>query len=236
MEHPLSGAYARAHRAEEHLADLRHLVEAFWKTQVNHILTDFNPTVKQVGITVGKLDPPPVAAAIRCGEIIYNLRTALDYLVFELALLDTGSIQKGTQFPIESSKEEGVRRQLRFCKGLNAEHRAVIEALQPYNGCEWTASLASLSNPDKHRHLTLMVHNSEALTRLTAGSPGTFDGLPGTVYRTSTADGHPQDMHVHVELIADVTFTDGTLVVETLEQVHREVVNTLETFKMEFET
>ncbi len=38
-------------------------------------------------------------------------------------------------------------------------------------------------------------------------------------------------MHVHVELIADVTFPDGTLVVETLEQLHHVVINTLETFK-----
>jgi hypothetical protein len=71
LEHPLGGAYARAHRAGEHLADLRHLVEAFWKTRVHHVLTDFNPKIKQVSMTVEKLDPPPVAAAIRCGEVIW---------------------------------------------------------------------------------------------------------------------------------------------------------------------
>ena len=73
LEHPLGRAYAQAHRAGEHLADLRHLVEAFWKTQVHHVITDFDPKTKQASMTVGKLGPSPVAAAaIRCGEIIYN--------------------------------------------------------------------------------------------------------------------------------------------------------------------
>jgi hypothetical protein len=34
------------------------------------------------------------------GEICYNLRSALDYLVFELAKHDSGTRQENTQFPI----------------------------------------------------------------------------------------------------------------------------------------
>lgn len=69
--------------------------------------------------------------AIRYGEIIYNLRAALDYLVFELTLMDTGAVQKDTQFPTESSKKDGFKQQSRFLKGLNAEHQAAIEARIP---------------------------------------------------------------------------------------------------------
>jgi hypothetical protein len=88
------------------------------------------------------------------GEIVYNLRSALDYLVFELAGLDSGCIIEGTQFPIERS-QKSFKWRVRggWLDVLNAAHVAAIEALQPYRGCQWAAVLQNLSNPDKHVHL-----------------------------------------------------------------------------------
>ena len=48
----------------------------------------------------------PAMLGILIGETIYNLRAILDYLVYELAILDSGQIQKGTQFPIEDTESE----------------------------------------------------------------------------------------------------------------------------------
>jgi hypothetical protein len=45
------------------------------------------------------------------------------------------------------------RRRNSWLAGLNDDHVDAIEAWQPYQGCEWTKHLASLSNIDKHNRL-----------------------------------------------------------------------------------
>ena len=88
------------------------------------------------------------------GEIFYNLRCASDYLVFELAKLDSGMEQNGTQFPIVDTKKDFEGRvKGPWLRGIKTAHVAEIERLQPYNGCTWTKRLRECSNPDKHRHL-----------------------------------------------------------------------------------
>src|SRR5207253_9743560 len=43
-------------------------------------------------------------APILIGEVCYNLRSALDYLIHELTNIDTGPPKHKTQFPIEDGK------------------------------------------------------------------------------------------------------------------------------------
>ena len=84
------------------------------------------------------------------GEVLYHLRTAQDYLVYNLAWLDTGAPQEHTAFPIVTGDKwnsEG-RRQV---KHLSSAHREAIRAYQPFAGCTWTSDLRELSNQDKHR-------------------------------------------------------------------------------------
>src|SRR5436309_1128025 len=85
----LDDAYLRVDRAQHHMVDLEHRLRRFSK-RTNLVLS---PTV------------PPICS-ILIGETIYNQRAALDYLIYELALLDSGRIQDGTQFPIESWPED----------------------------------------------------------------------------------------------------------------------------------
>src|SRR5204863_4438007 len=90
-------------------------------------------------------------------EMIYNLRAALDYVVFEPARFDSGQTQNGTQFPIEDKPEGFKGRQKTYLKGLTDPHVALVEEYQPCQGCNWTATLRDLSNPDKHRELHLLL-------------------------------------------------------------------------------
>lgn len=98
--------------------------------------------------------PPEIGILV--GETVYNLRAALDYLVYELAILDSGHVQEKTQFPIESCESEWESNQDRRLAGLNPTHKALIKCLQPYRECDWTGVLRDISNPDKHRTLTLV--------------------------------------------------------------------------------
>ena len=90
-------------------------------------------------------EPSPILP-LAVSDAIHNLRAALDYLVYELALHDSRAVQEGTQLPLEcvkSGKAPGGNDigfdavKSRFLKGVSTDHREAIERLQPYNGVEW---------------------------------------------------------------------------------------------------
>lgn len=114
---------------------------------------------------------PPPEIGITAGEVVYNLRAALDYLVFELATLGSGEVNMRTQFPIESTPEGFKARRHptkrgdpNWLTGVDCSHCAAIEALQPYNGVDWTEFLRDISNEDKHRTIPILAYASRAQT------------------------------------------------------------------------
>src|SRR5258708_33098135 len=150
--HPsLDRAIARISRAEEHLADLMRRTALRGQEQVNAMAIQPHPNEpKQILIKRGEV-PLDHGFSILVGEIVYNLRSALDYLTFELACLDTGLDIEGSQFPIESKRKRFKSRiNGGWLDGLNSAHVAAIEALQPYRGCQCAAILRAMSNPAKN--------------------------------------------------------------------------------------
>ncbi len=218
-------AQARVNRAEEHLADLKALVERVRKQYSDApIEDDFRLSMRGevFGIELGE---PMLGILI--GETVYNLRASLDYLVYALAQEDSGSFQNGTQFPIEDTPD-GFAGRLKqgFLKGINEAHKATIEGLQPYNGCNWTKTLRDLSNPDKHRHLVrLKGHHATWYREVPPPKTGTIALDPSVRY---------VDMETRRSL--DVTLADGTPIVDTLEQLKSEVANLLQAFDPDFKT
>jgi len=231
----LDRAFARVTRTEEQLADFVRQVARRGQEEINAITFKVDPNhPKQFAIDKPKL-PIDFGFSIRIGEIIYNLRAALDYLVFELAGLDSGRVIEGTQFPIEGSKK-GFKWRIRggWLDGLNAAHIAAIEALQPYRGCQWSAVLRDLSNPDKHIHL-IPSHAEHELTFhvVDAAHINDFADMPGAIRSAVTTDG--TEVYVKAMLATRIQFADGTPVIETLEEIKSQVARVLETFKPEFE-
>lgn len=158
----------RIQRSDEHLAELENQLFRFERPElIERISTDDPPkTTASVHfdneVELKLLDfilSPPIApdvppkVRILIGETAYNLIAALDYLVFVLARHDSGVEQDGTQFPVNMLKEHFARNRNTMLKGVSDEHVALIEGLQPYNGCTWTKRLKDLSNLDKHRKL-----------------------------------------------------------------------------------
>jgi hypothetical protein len=234
LRHPLDGCFKRVERAHEHLLDLKAQAEAVFRQQADTVVFEFDPNPPHKRITNISLPAETfygMQFGIVMGELCYNLRSALDYLVFELAILDSGAAQDGTQFPIVDAPEDFVRdAQRRWLKGINAAHVAAIERLQPYNGCNWARSLRECSNPDKHRHfmrsggnVTAWIYTS--LEHDLALISGYARKAPHPVFGSV-------DVKVHIS--GSVTFPDGTPVIETFEEIEREVTNTLVTFKPEF--
>ncbi|MCA1707798.1 MAG: hypothetical protein LC808_32810 [Actinobacteria bacterium] len=131
-------AYLRYERAREHLADLHSLVAAFtsdpqevWADEERYFLEDLYSYSERA---VERF-PIPFAIPVRVGEMLYNLRCALDYLVFALAWHDTGTEPTGKwakslQFPIESKPKEFERRRATRLEGVSNPHVAMIREYQ----------------------------------------------------------------------------------------------------------
>ena len=157
LPHPLQGAFDRIDRAEERMTDLKLEIHAYGERYANAVTVwpDAQQAAGFRAIHPSAADTIiPTTISILVGEIIYNLRAALDYLVFELALLDSGREQKKTQFLICNRKDDFTEQWCSRLKGINEAHVAAIEALQPYRGCHWTRWLQEISNPDKHQRFT----------------------------------------------------------------------------------
>ena len=109
--------------------------------------------------------------AVLLGDAIHNLRSALDHLIWQLVLLDTGKEGSNeNQFPIVSTgdrywsttKNGGPSTRDTRLRGVSEEHRAIIDACQPYRilrpkEVEALAALRDLSNHDKHRLLHVLL-------------------------------------------------------------------------------
>jgi hypothetical protein len=140
MNHPLDAAYLRVGRARHHLDELRREVEKVRCAYEAQLPSDFVSALRDnPSFQFPKYSFPPLCS-ILIGETAYNLRAALDYLVYELAWSNLEhEPEERTQFP--------DRR-----KGVSDKHSAM---LSKYDNVEWFSALADvLNNPDKHRRLT----------------------------------------------------------------------------------
>jgi hypothetical protein len=233
--HPLDGCQERARRADEHLAELEREIAIVFEKQANAVRFDLDPKPPHGATNVRR--PPETFFGMRVGtlvgEICYNLRCALDYLVYALAELDTGSPQKNTQFPIINSTKEFAGRGKTMLVGVNAVHVAAIERLQPYMGCAWTGRLRDISNMDKHRHLV----PGEGDNKITVHSWLEREADWSRIYGFQRKAKHPltgEAVDVKVHIASEVTFADGAPIINTLHEIKSGVAYCLADFKPEF--
>lgn len=231
MPPSLSDAYERLRRADTELDELEGVVERFKhenaKPAVYHpniqpseeIRKAAGPQVTFLGgaIEIREIDLP-VGTKPLVGTCIQNIRIPLDYLVYELAYLDSGSEQERTQFPIFWKRAFFRDREAEYLCGVNEAHRYAIELLQPYKGGKWLGTLAGLANPDKHKTL-LKVGNAASV------------GGTGKVRTERQADGtYRHEMKMDLQF-APVILLDGRPVVESLEQLKTHVRAVVDEFE-----
>jgi hypothetical protein len=161
----LSECRAKIQRAQEHSDSLQAIVTP--------VVMGDEPDFVQLS---AKLDPQSgyhvfrVAAiqedqrlrvGIILGDIVQNLRSALDYLFWQLychyiRVPRTDGEAKGVQFPIEDGPERFGNKRVHFHK-IPSPQWAVIDDAQPYNGADPSRdalrAIRELSNRDKHRAL-----------------------------------------------------------------------------------
>lgn len=224
----LTDAYVRLERADEHLREVRALAQEICTAQAEatrvHVARGKTLMPGELGqlFSVESANTPIAGRlGVLVGDSVNSLRSCLDYLVGELAELDSGRRKPRTQFPVEQSPNAFRSRRQTFLNGVSDAHVAQIEAWQPYNGTSWTAKLVRVSNWDKHNKLVLVAHDYL---------------IGGTVTQSVTSGSGDVELLFQMSLTPSlrVQLEDGLRLLETLDEVRIGVANTLEHFSSEF--
>jgi hypothetical protein len=168
MKPSLEPVNLKVERAKEHFEQLQSAVEAFRTTDPYGAVRYMNPkrTEEVVRARISKQPPPQLAIII--GDLLHNLRSALDHLVCQLVMANGKGSCSDTQFPICKERDEffGNPKVKKSPQSAKVQHVAsgaqtVIESLQPYNHLPVDDHplylLNRLNNRDKHRLLNLAV-------------------------------------------------------------------------------
>jgi len=139
--HPLTAVHLKLSRAREHIKTLDHELRSFFDVDAYPLERRFDEDTGWHSYHLRLLaKDPPEKFAVVAGEIVGHLRSSLDLLVYQLAILGGGRPGRTrTQFPIFTDHVEytktnrrGGSHRTRMLRGVSARHQAIIDGYQPY--------------------------------------------------------------------------------------------------------
>jgi hypothetical protein len=151
---------AKVERAYEHLHVLDAETAAFYEGTAAEgkpfvVESEFRPDSSEYVFSIEVEREPPLRLGLLLGDFAHNLRSALDHLVCQLALLNGESDCSTTQFPICPTPSRFKELAGNWLQGISARHRAAIEKTQPYESRKpedhALAILDWVDRIDKHR-------------------------------------------------------------------------------------
>lgn len=159
--HPLDGSRGKLVRAVQQAVHLQDHSAAY--AEMNpYILASKFENDAHYGYLSGR--PPPLYLGLILGEVVHDLRSALDQLAWQLAIKHVGPdtladprVGKLIVFPITSSPEAFAKHRAR--PYFDRDALTTMDGLQPYQNASSRlvnplAIVQEWSNTDKHRSLT----------------------------------------------------------------------------------
>jgi hypothetical protein len=169
MPATLVGVRNKIKRANNHLSELKVAIDR-WGTSEdknNLFVVNHQPERGLMVLRHGKVAPNDPDWPLIVGDIVHNLRSALDHLVCQLAILNGNDVSccDKTYFPICICKPDFAKAKRMVEPLISPEAFTSLEELQPYNaaniaGKEPTSSnlwiISKLDIVDKHRMLVVV--------------------------------------------------------------------------------
>lgn len=157
----LVGVHAKLLRAEYQLKQITSEADCLCSDVQHGIVREVREDVdKQVWVYRGEAPNAPICWSVIFGEILYNLRSALDHLVWQLVLANGETPGRHNAFPITNDVQGWERVKDNLLNGVSSRHKSMIGYLQPYTGginlpfdVSMLKFLDDLSNIEKHRYL-----------------------------------------------------------------------------------
>ena len=164
MPHPLDGIHVKLARAEELWNELGASLAQFLEGAPYRSEGAFDAETSEWVVRFRLDEEPPLRWGILIGDVVHNLRSALDHLAWQLVLVNGCEPTRRTQFPIYCDEARFSGRGQAQIAGMADEDKATIEELQPFRQRSERERphelmvLQYLSNVDKHRvvHTTLV--------------------------------------------------------------------------------
>jgi hypothetical protein len=223
--HPLYGAELRLARARQLIGTL-HRQYARWAN-----LHDKAEIAQRFDRDRGVLNLQPLIhpssvihvprMSLTVGEIAYNVRSALDFLVYSIARASNNGVEvDGTQFPMEDSESRywarwtgtDAKTQNKVARYLDKIPKDVADDLahyQPFANCGWIKLLRDISNRDKHRHL----HTLTTTTKLIPEQP---------IRRVIDPIKNAQSLHIDGQIEVSVFLPTGEDIVDAAHLIQSE--------------
>lgn len=159
MAHRLAGVLEKFNRSKHQFDELLAEIDAFFNAdpEPHFSLGEFDTNAWEWVERFQIREEPPLRFGVMFGDVLHNLRSSLDHLMWQVTLLDGATPDDATQFPIASKSEAQFNGMAASrIPGLSPEHRALVKRVQPYHAGDEAARhplsvLATLSNTDKHR-------------------------------------------------------------------------------------
>jgi len=163
--HPLDSAWEKFNRGELRAREISDLVGGFAKTKPYTVVEKIeDETGDKLFVVDGKPADPPLSISTTLGEVLYNLRSSLDHVAWQLVIANGKQpIEKTSAFPLI---DDPIKWDERFTRNkvsrMSDYARTLVKSVQPCFGSnphtnEWLSWLEDLTNIDKHRHLNLVV-------------------------------------------------------------------------------
>jgi hypothetical protein len=187
-------------RAKQHLAGLKTAVQKYEGASQTVFISRDEPTPTAY---VPLVDLPKQSFdALACaGEIVHNLRTALDHLAGQLVLAAGNQPTKGvTGFPIAESIAGYESIKGRKVKGMRTQAIERIDAFMPYKGGNdefWR--IHELDNIDKHRTLLTAHRNCLFVADWLPGNEPYYLKSGDPDFLGFVEDNNEQDLEFEVE-------------------------------------
>jgi hypothetical protein len=246
---PLAGTRAKIHRANQHIAGLKAELAA-GSGRDYHVEKETGRENPNLITYRARADDDAMAAyGVVVGDVIHNLRSALDHTVWQLVLANGQTPDHRTMFPITRSSAEFEDRRGGL-RGVSEQAHAVIESVQPYHTPEPSVApensflwmLNELSRWDKHRVLNVTAARmsgwniriagglTRSMTSVPMPNPLAFGPLAdGDVVHTIDLSGSPQDVDPIYDIKLGIAFAkdgpgQGQFVIQLLEGLSGRVV------------
>jgi hypothetical protein len=148
----LAGPLIKIERAKRHVRELEADIRAFIERNPYRIVRDQDAEAGRYVYRVHIVEDVPACLSATIGDIVHNLRSALDQLVCQLVLANRRQVRTRTGFPVGSSVKEFETDAAGKIQGVSAVGERFIHRLKPYKGGRepfWV--IHELNRLDKHK-------------------------------------------------------------------------------------
>jgi hypothetical protein len=194
---PFEASKLKIERAAKHLQELEIAISAYLAEKPCVIVVEQFPGLEQMGTQAWNArirKPMPLVLSAIIGDIVHNLRTALDLLICDLVKVN-GKNPKEVYFPFCASAADLPHTiKKRNIQRAGADVVRVIESLKPYNGGNIALrAIHDLDITDKHHTLLPILSAASVPLREILGP-----NIPDTVANFSAVVGKDGQMMVGI--------------------------------------